>query len=121
LSEQAHSSHTWKKRKETIMKLANRIGAIILMCTACVSGTAMLEGCKELTPQQESVLTKASATILCAMEGEMLDDPALNKACEEILPNLAPEQRAAVQAHITAHKAMKTKPFADAGASEGGK
>lgn len=69
--------------------------------------------CKELTPQQESVLTKASATILCAMEGEMLDDPALNKACEEILPNLAPEQRAAVQAHITARKAKRS--FTDAG------
>lgn len=101
-------------------KFANRIGTIVLMCTVYASGTAMLEGCKELTPQQESVLTKASATILCAMEGEMLDDPALNKACEEILPNLAPEQRAAVQAHLTARKAVK-RPFADAGASEGGK
>lgn len=103
------------------MKLANRIGVIVLMCTAYASGTAMLEGCKELTPQQESLLTKASATILCAMEGEMLDDPALNKACEEILPSLAPEQRAAVQAHIAARKLKNQKPFADAGASEGGK
>lgn len=86
-------------------------------------GAPALEGCKELTPQEESAIVKASGTILCAMEGEMLDDPALNKACEEILPNLAPEQRAAVQAHITAHKAARaSKPFSDAGASqEGGK
>lgn len=82
-------------------------------------GAPALEGCKELTPQQESLLTKASAAILCAMEGEMLDDPMLNKACEEILPSLAPEQRAAVQAHITARKAKHT-PFSDAGTSDGG-
>lgn len=80
-----------------------------------------LEGCKEMTPQQESALVKASSAILCAMEGEMLDDPTLNKVCEEILPSLAPAQREAVQAHIAARKARASKPFVtDGGVSEGG-
>jgi hypothetical protein len=88
--------------------------------TICIAAEP-LTACKELTPEQESALIKASGAILCAMEGEMLDDPALNKACEEILPNLAPAQREAVKAHIAARKAH-AKPFSnlDAGTNEGG-
>jgi hypothetical protein len=66
--------------------------------TICIAAEP-LTACKELTPEQESALIKASGAILCAMEGEMLDDPALNKACEEILPNLALAQHEPVGPH----------------------
>jgi len=84
----------------------------------CVIAAEPLTACKELTPDQEKLLTKASAAILCAMEGEMMDDPALNKACEEILPQLAPAQRSSVEAHIAARKARAAHSLNDAGISQ---
>lgn len=79
--------------------------------------------CKALSPEENALLLKTSATILCALEGEALDDPALNKACDDILPNLTPEQRAAVKAHITAKKAERAalRNGNDAGLQDSGK
>lgn len=83
----------------------------------------MFTACKALTPEENALLLKTSATILCALEGEALDDPALNKACDDILPNLTPEQRAAVKAHIAAKKAERSLRMTanDAGIQDSGK
>lgn len=101
----------------TIKNFRLSLGSLLI-----IANVSAIEGCKEMTPQEENAIVKASGTILCALEGEMLDDPALNKACEEILPRLTPEQRTAVQAHLTAaRKAHAAKSSADAGSGEGGK
>lgn len=96
------------------MKKISIIAAFIaIMCTAA---------CKALTPAEETALTKISATILCTLEGEEFDDPALNQACEEILPNLAPAQAAAVRAHLSKRSASSRKALkleVDAGAEAG--
>lgn len=94
------------------MKIQIMFGSLIIALTAC----------KALTPDENALLVKTSATILCAIEGEALDDPALNKACEDILPNLTPEQRAAVKAHIAAKRAERAaiRMNADAGTQQDG-
>ncbi len=60
-----------------------------------------LTGCGMLSPAVESSLNTAGIAILCSLQAEELDDPALNADCQALSGQLTPMQRAAIARHTS--------------------
>jgi hypothetical protein len=77
------------------------LGRQLFRVACLVLGTTFLSGCALFkSPQVDEALIQASASVLCAIESVELDNPGLDKACQDVLPYLTPQQKAAVQASI---------------------
>ena len=77
------------------------------------------EGCKDpLTPTQESQLAQTGGTILCVLEEDEIDDPALNALCNDLVTmpdsGITDQQKQIIQAH--AAKRAAKRAMSDGGA-----